>query len=93
MANVRARVVVEGRVQGVAFRASTQQMARRLGLAGWVRNLDNGDVEAAFEGPPETVESAVAWCRQGPPSARVTGCQVSWEPVGDASLPFEIRYS
>jgi acylphosphatase len=90
--NVRARVVIEGRVQGVAFRASTQHMARKLGLSGWVRNLDTGDVEAAFEGPRATVETALAWCRHGPPAARVTACEVRWEPLGDATQPFEVRY-
>lgn len=93
MDKVKARVVVTGRVQGVAFRASTRHMARELGLAGWVRNLDTGEVEAAFEGPRETVETAVAWCHHGPPSARVTACDVTWEPPGDGPNPFEVRYA
>jgi acylphosphatase len=67
----RVYVVVEGRVQGVFFRASCAREARRLGLSGFVRNRADGAVEAEFEGRPDEVEAMVAWCRQGPPSARV----------------------
>lgn len=65
------RVRVEGRVQGVYYRASTRQLARRLGLSGWVANRWDGSVEALFQGPPGAVDSAVAWCREGPRGARV----------------------
>jgi acylphosphatase len=64
--------VVEGRVQGVWFRDSTRREAERLGLAGWVRNLPDGTVEAVFEGAPPAVASAVAWARRGPENAVVT---------------------
>ena len=64
-------VFVSGRVQGVFFRASTQQQAQRLGLAGWVRNVDDGRVEAWLEGDAEALASMRAWLRQGPPQARV----------------------
>ncbi|TLM72019.1 MAG: acylphosphatase [Actinobacteria bacterium] len=67
----RTRVVVTGIVQGVFFRAATAETARGLGLAGWVRNLPDGGVEAVFEGPRGAVASAVAWCRTGPPRAVV----------------------
>lgn len=90
---VRARVRVEGRVQGVWFRAGTREAAEQLGLAGWVRNLPDGAVEAAFEGPRPAVEQAVAWCRRGPPDARVDRCDVSWEAPTGACPPFEMRRS
>ncbi len=64
-------VVVHGRVQGVGFRASTEAEARRLELAGWVRNRADGAVEARFEGPPARVAEAVDWCHRGPSWARV----------------------
>ncbi len=84
MTPVRARVLVSGRVQGVWFRASTADTSRQLGLAGWVRNLPDGRVEAVFEGPGPAVEAAIAWCGKGPPAARVVGCAVSWEePRGE----------
>lgn len=91
MDRVRAHVRVEGRVQGVWFRASTREVAEGLRLAGWVRNLPGGEVEAAFEGPREAVEEAVAWCGEGPPGARVDRCAVSWEPPVGAKPPFEVR--
>jgi uracil-DNA glycosylase family 4 len=64
--SVRRRVIVRGRVQGVAFRASTVDAARRAGVAGFVRNLADGSVEAVFEGDGRTVAALVEWCRQGP---------------------------
>jgi acylphosphatase len=62
---------VRGRVQGVGFRYSACHEARRLGLAGWVRNTSDGAVETFFQGPPEKAELFLAWLRRGPPGARV----------------------
>lgn len=76
----RARVRVQGRVQGVWFRESTRRQAEQLGLAGWVRNREDGSVEAVFEGPVDAVAQAVAWCRLGPPRAEVTAVAVDEEP-------------
>ena len=91
MALARVHLVVSGRVQGVAFRASTAEAARRLGLRGWVRNLPDGRVEAEAEGDRPQVEALVAWCRRGPPAARVLDLAVTWgEPRGDLD-GFEIR--
>ncbi len=69
---VSVRVLVEGRVQGVWFRESIRREAERLGVAGWVRNLPDGRVEAVFEGDPAAVESAIAWAGHGPERAVVT---------------------
>ncbi len=69
MKAIRARVF--GRVQGVFFRASTAERARRLGLAGWVRNRTDGSVEVFAQGAPEAVDALVAWLHEGPPLARV----------------------
>ena len=86
----RVRVIVRGRVQGVAFRAHTADAARRAGLAGWVRNLPDGSVEAAFEGASGAVDALLACVRRGPPAARVTGVEVFDEPpTGDER--FEIH--
>ena len=63
----RVHVVIEGRVQGVFFRASTRDEARARGLTGWARNLPDGRVEALFEGDKRVVENMLAWCRKGPP--------------------------
>jgi acylphosphatase len=70
-------LVVVGRVQGVAFRAYAVDEASRLGLDGWVRNRPDGTVEARAEGTSEAVEAFVAWCRHGPPAARVEDVRVS----------------
>ncbi len=67
-----ARVLITGRVQGVAFRYWTEDEARRRGLDGWVRNLLDGRVEALFQGEPALVEEMIAACHQGPRLARVT---------------------
>ncbi len=87
----RARVKVAGRVQGVFFRSETRGEARRLGLAGWARNLPDGTVEAVFEGERSLVQEAVEWAGHGPPGARVDSIDVHWEEArGEAG--FEVRY-
>jgi acylphosphatase len=64
--------------------------AHSLGLAGWVRNMADGSVEAVFEGPRDRVESMVAWCERGPPGAHVVGADIRWEePRGERG--FSIR--
>ncbi len=78
MAAVRARVYVEGRVQGVNFRAECAREARRHNLSGWVRNLPDGRVEAVFEGSEASVHRMVEWCRQGPTYAAVDDVRVTW---------------
>ncbi len=70
------RVVVSGRVQGVFYRDTCRRLAAGAGLAGWIRNTAEGGVEAWFEGDRSVVERMVAWCREGPPGARVTGVEV-----------------
>jgi acylphosphatase len=86
----RVRVIVRGRVQGVAFRAYTADAARRAGVAGWVRNRPDGAVEAAFEGGAGAVDELLAFVRRGPPAARVSGVEVNEEPVA-GERGFEIR--
>lgn len=75
----RAHVFVSGMVQGVNFRWYTTQHARTHGVSGWVRNLDDGRVEAVFEGRREAIDRVIAWCHAGPRHARVTSVDVSWE--------------
>jgi len=78
-----ARVVVWGRVQGVFFRATTQQTAELLRVRGWVRNRSDGSVEAWFEGERGAVEQMIAWCRRGPELAHVERLDLDWEqPAG-----------
>ena len=72
----RVRVIVSGRVQGVFFRATCAARARQRGLAGFVRNLPDGRVEAAFEGPDGSVDAMVDWCRHGPDLAEIISVEV-----------------
>ena len=80
-------MVVSGRVQGVWFRDSCRRQAELGGLAGWVRNLPDGRVEAVFEGETAAVDSLVQWCREGPQLARVSGVeQFDEDPQGEAGF-------
>jgi acylphosphatase len=88
--NVRARAVIRGRVQGVAYRIETQWAAERIGVRGWVRNRADGSVEAVFEGERPNVEAMLAWCRRGPAPARVTAVDVSWEDYSGEVAGFRI---
>jgi len=87
---VRRRVLVHGRVQGVFFRGATQRRARALGVAGWVRNRADGSVEAVFEGARDAVEAALAFCREGPPGARVERVDVR-EEAPEGLGGFDVR--
>lgn len=91
MPTVTRRVVVRGRVQGVFFRASTRREAVERGVAGWVRNRDDGAVEALFEGEPEAVEAMIEWCRSGPDGAAVEDMDVSLGERSDGLDGFEVR--
>jgi len=80
-------VIVRGRVQGVFFRASCAEEARRRGVAGFIRNRADGGVEAVFEGPADQVDAMVGWCGTGPPFAQVDRVESRVEePVGDTGF-------
>jgi len=88
---VRVRLFISGVVQGVSYRASTQEQARQRGIVGWVKNLEDGRVEALVQGSKDKVTELLAWCRKGPPAAKVEKVDVSWEEVGDEFRSFEVR--
>lgn len=90
-ARVRARILVSGRVQGVAFRQSAADEARRLGVNGWVRNLRDGRVEAEAEGERAAVDALVRWCHAGPPAARVDRVEVEWRSYAGDLGAFDVR--
>ena len=87
---VRARVVVAGRVQGVFYRDSTRARARQLGVTGWVRNREDGRVEALFEGEEAAVREAVEFARAGPKFARVGYVEVAWEEATGEFADFRV---
>ncbi len=88
----RVHVIISGKVQGVCFRAYTQETAEALKLTGWVRNLPNGSVEAVFEGPEENIAKMIEWCRRGPRFAKVGSVVVKDEPYTGEFGRFSIRY-
>ena len=92
MEPIRAHVLITGRVQGVGFRFSTEDMAAVYKLNGWVRNLPDGRVEAVFEGDRPAVEAMLAWCHKGPPHAQVHQVAVTYETL-EGLNGFEIRRS
>ncbi|HET8539695.1 MAG TPA: acylphosphatase [Anaeromyxobacter sp.] len=87
----RVHLLVSGMVQGVFFRQSTVDEARRLGVAGWVRNLADGRVEVEAEGDRAALEGLVRFCRRGPPAARVDGVQATWSAFAGDLGPFAAR--
>ena len=88
----RVHVWVSGIVQGVFFRANTKDLALRLGVNGWVRNLPDGRVEAVFEGEEEKVKEMIEFCKKGPPGSRVDEIDVKEEKYKGEFNSFEIRY-
>ena len=87
----RAHVYVSGQVQGVFFRDSARQKAEELGLAGWVKNLPDGRVEAIFEGPSPEVREMVRWCKEGPSHAEVENVDSEFEASQGDIQGFEVR--
>ena len=86
----RLHVAASGLVQGAWYRQSCQERASALGVAGWVRNLDDGTVEAALEGEQAAVERMMAWMADGPPGARASALRVADEaPTGETG--FSVR--
>jgi acylphosphatase len=84
------QIRVRGRVQGVGFRYSLRDEARRLGLAGWVRNRADGSVEALAQGDAAAVEALVAWARHGPRGARVDRLDIETPPHPETVEGFPI---
>ncbi|MFA5572369.1 MAG: acylphosphatase [Crenarchaeota archaeon] len=90
MSKTRAHVYVTGRVQGVYFRQNTKHQAQIHGVKGWVKNLDDGRVEALFEGEEVAVKAVVEFCSKGPRGAFVSDITVDWEPFKEEFQDFAI---
>jgi acylphosphatase len=87
----RVRLTASGLVQGVFFRASVRDEARRHGVTGWVSNAPDGTVEAEIQGDADAVEAMIAFCRQGPGHARVERLDVTDRDVEQHEQGFEVR--
>ena len=92
MEQARVHIFIDGRVQGVFYRGFIAELARNLGLGGWVRNLRDGRVEAVFEGGKKMIEKAIQECYIGPPGANVGHIEVKWEPYEGDLKGFSVRY-
>lgn len=92
MGDVRVKLRVTGWVQGVMYRASAREAARRLGLAGWVRNEADGSVTGVAEGDEESIAAFVAWCRRGPTGARVENVETTFGPATGEYGDFSVRH-
>lgn len=88
--NIRAHLWVSGWVQGVFYRYSTREQAQILGLKGWVKNLNDGRVEAIIEGEKKQVEKLINWCHKGPPGARVDNVEIKFEEYKGEFTSFSI---
>ncbi len=87
----QTELIISGHVQGVFFRASTQKQALQLSLKGFVCNLNNGRVKVVANGNPQNIQTLIAWCQHGPPTARVEKVKVSSYESTESYSTFEIR--
>ena len=86
----RAHVFITGRVQAVSYRYYCRQEAEALGIAGWIRNLSDGRVEAVFEGEKTKIKEMIEWCKSGSSAAEVREVKVEWDSAENLQ-GFEIR--
>ena len=88
----RAHIIVQGRVQGVFYRAYTEKKAKSLNLIGFVKNLYNGNVEIVVEGSESTIHELINWCYQGSPMSNVSNVETHWYKVEDNFSYFTVKY-
>lgn len=88
----RVHVLIFGKVQGVSFRYHTYELAKKLGITGWVRNTSDGKVEAVFEGDRDKIEKILEFCKRGPSLARVEKVEVKEEKFKGEFKDFKIVY-
>lgn len=82
--------MVSGKVQGIFYRASCEEIAKSYGLNGWVRNLPSGEVEVLAQGEKEKIEKLIQWCKKGPSGAKVIDVEVKWTEVKESFSTFFI---
>ena len=92
MGNQRIRVFVTGKVQGVFFRQALKVKAKQNNVLGWVKNLNDGRVEAVMEGNEEKVNVLIEWCHGGPANARVEDIEIRNEKFTNEFSKFEVLY-
>lgn len=90
MSDKRVHLFVSGRVQGVNFRGSTRVQAQRLGVVGWIRNLQDGRVEAVAQGDSAALDRFVEFVSAGPPGSKVLDVEISDQPISGSFPAFEV---
>ena len=88
----RVRLRIYGRVQGVFYRATAREQARRLGLTGYVKNEMDGSVTAEVQGPEDKINEFIIWAHNGPPLAEVVKVDIEELPIVEDEKAFEVRY-
>ena len=89
---IQTHVIISGKVQGVWFRLNTKNKAEQLNLNGWVRNTNDGKVEAVFEGEERDINEMIKWCYEGPPLANVKNVNIETKSPSNCFDKFEIKY-
>ncbi len=92
MANIRVYLLISGKVQGVYFRQNLKQISKRYNINGWVKNLENGKVEAILEGDEKHIKEVIEWCHVGPSGARVDNVEIKFEEYKGEFNSFTIKY-
>jgi acylphosphatase len=88
----RAHVIFHGKVQGVFFRANTERKAIEIGVQGWIKNNQDGSVEAIFEGVKDKINEIITFCSKKQPHAQVENVKIEWEEYQNEFDEFEIKY-
>jgi len=91
-AKKRVKLLISGRVQGVGFRFNTKRKAKKLGVKGWVKNLDNGKVKAVAEGKEKDLEKLIEWAKKGPFTAKVTDINIEFDNYKGEFNRFKIEH-
>jgi acylphosphatase len=89
---IRAHLLISGKVQGVYFRHNTQIVASRHNVTGWVRNLQDGQLEVVLEGDGIDVDHVIKWCKIGPPEAKVEHVDVQYKNYTGEFKEFKVNY-
>ena len=89
---IQTHVIISGKVQGVWFRLNTKNKAEKLNLTGWVRNTNDGKVEAVFEGEERDINEMIKWCYEGPQLANVKNVNIETKSPLNCFDKFEIKY-
>ncbi len=92
MVKQSVHILVSGKVQGVFFRQATKVVAIKNNVTGWVKNLENGQVEILLEGDDKNVNSVIDWCYNGPANSRVDQIKIEQQEIFDQYPTFEVLY-